>query len=624
MPSPKVFQVPKRASKSPSTKNNASTAPAKAAHLNGHTTAPHLTLLPLGGVGRIGMNAMLLGYGDDLVLLDCGVMFPESDQMGVDVVLPSLAVLARFKARIRAIVITHGHEDHIGALPHVLKVLQVPVYATRFTCALIQHKLREHDMLDAVDLNLIGPGKRLQVGPFDFSFLRVTHSIPDCVSLAIRTPVGNVLFTGDFKIEEGLRDGIVFDAEGFKAFGDEGVLVMMSDSTNAEVPGWSASESSVAIALEKAMAPCTGRILVSQFASNVYRMHAVIEAARKHGRYTALAGRSLGNYIAAANSGSDMPFDPEDFIDLADIDKYDDDEICIICTGSQGEPRAALARMALGTHPSLSVKPGDTLLMSSRQIPGNERKIHAMLNDFARRGAHIIYQRNNRDIHASGHAYADEQLQLLKWVRPRFFYPVHGEYTFLQRHADIAAEMGVEQTIVAENGQIIVATKDGVTAREFIDVQPWYADGAIVGDAETLEIKSRGQLAWNGVIAVSLYLTRDEGLLTAKAKVRPHGVYQAQGQLTEELEQALDRWGASLDPATPKAALEAQLVQAVRRFCKRFTTRKPVVLPFIHSDAAVAQVADPMAAAQGFANPVLAALADVGQRSRKGQRRAQA
>ena len=540
-----------------------------------------LTLLPLGGVGRIGMNAMLLGLGDDLVLLDCGVMFPEADQVGIDVVLPSLAVLGRLKHRIRAIFITHGHEDHIGALPHVLRVLEVPVYATRFTAGLITHKLKEHGLLDKVDLHVIGPGKRIQAGPFDVSFLRVTHSIPDCVSLAIRTPVGNVLFTGDFKIEKGLRDGCRFDEEGFRAFGDEGVLIMMSDSTNAEVPGWSGSESAVAVALEKAMADREGRILVGLFASNIYRMHSIIEVARKHGRYTAMAGRSLHTYVACANSFTNMPFDAEDLIDLKDIDKYDDNEICILCTGSQGEPRSALARAALGTHPDLTIKPNDTILMSSRQIPGNERKIHGMLNDFARRGAHVVYQRNNRDIHASGHAYADEQSQLLRWVRPQFFFPVHGEYTFLQRHAELAREAGIMRTIVAENGTVLEVTPDGVRAREQVDVEPWYGDGSVVGDADTLELKSRGQLAWNGVVAVSVQLGRERGVALAKVRVKPFGLYQAQGQLTEELQQSLERWAATLDIDVPVAAIEGQLVQAVRRFCKRFTARKPIVLPFV-------------------------------------------
>ena len=543
--------------------------------------SPHLTLLPLGGVGRIGMNAMLIGLGKERVLLDCGVMFPEQDYLGADVIIPSLRVLGRLKSQIKAIVITHGHEDHIGALPYVLKVLKVPVYATRFTAGLIQHKLREHGLLDETELHVIKPGMRIDVGPFNFSFLRVTHSIPDCVSLAIRTAVGNVLFTGDFKIEKGLRDGTVFDAEGFQAFGDEGVLLMMSDSTNAEVPGWSGNEADVGVALEKSIATCTGRVLVGLFASNVYRMHSVIDAARKNGRYCVLLGRSLDTYVNNANSFTDMRFDPEDLVDVKDMAKYDDNELCLICTGSQGEPRATLARAAQGTHPKLEIRPTDTLLMSSRQIPGNERKIHAMLNDFARRGAHVIYQRNNRDIHASGHAYADEQQQLLKWVRPKFFFPVHGEYTFLQRHAELAQQCCAAETIVAENGQVLEVSANGVSVRELIDCEPWYADGTVVGDAESLEFKAREKLAWNGAIAVALVLKRHGTLITGQAQVAPSGVYNPEKTLGKELETLVQNWAGGLDPKLAMPAMEAQLVAVVRKYCKRFTTHKPVILPMI-------------------------------------------
>ena len=546
-------------------------------------TPDHLTLLPLGGVGRIGMNAMLLGYGEDRVLLDCGVMFPDEEQFGVDLVLPSLSVLAQYKDSIRAIVITHGHEDHIGALPFVLKVLDdIPVYATRFTAGLIAHKLREHGLTDKVEVRLIGPGKSLKVGPFEFGFLRVTHSIPDCVSLAIRTPVGNIVFTGDFKIEEGLRDGTAFDETGFKAFGDEGVLLMMSDSTNAEVPGWSGSESGVALALSEVMATCEGRVLVGLFASNVYRMHSIIDAARDNGRYVVLMGRSLHTYMDCANSFTAMPFDPGDIIDAKDMGKYDDNELCIICTGSQAEPRAALGRAANGTHPELSITATDTIMLSARQIPGNERRIHAMLNDFARRGAKVLYQRNCRGIHVSGHAYADEQKTLLQWVRPKFFFPVHGEYTFLQRHAEIARDLGVERTVVAENGQVLDVYKDKIEVRELVDVQPWFTDGQIMGSSEALELKSRQRLAYNGTVAVTLLLQHKNDIVTGKAHVQPYGIYQGDGELAGELTIALNRWLSGLDVRLPQAGLEDQLRAAVRRFCRKYTTRKPVVLPFVH------------------------------------------
>lgn len=537
-------------------------------------------LLPLGGVGKMGMNAMLLVCGDDAVLLDCGVQFVDSEIPGIDVCIPSLKALAQYKSRLRAIVITHGHEDHIGALPFILRAFPVPVHANRFTATLIQQRLREHGLEDKVELNIYEPGKRLQIGVFDFGFLRVTHSIPDCVSLAIRTPAGNIVFTGDFKIEKGLRDGTVFDEAGFRAFGDEGVQLLMSDSTNSEVPGWSASEASVAIALDDVIKSCKGRIIVSLFASNLYRMHTVVDLARKHGRYTVLMGRSLERYIDACNAATDMPFDRNDFLPVADMDLYDENELCVICTGSQAEERAALGRIANGTHPDLSLKPSDTVILSSRQIPGNEKRIVGMINDIARRGAHVIYGRTRRDIHASGHAYADEQRAVISWLRPKFFFPVHGEYTFLQRHAEMAAELGAK-TVLAENGQILEMSKEGIRVRDLVDATPYFAEGQVVGDAETLQIKAREKLAFNGVVAVSARVQIQRGTVTAQVRAQPCGIYEGNGELATEIEQSVTRFLHEVDPHTSAEALTPMLIAQVRRVCKRYTTRKPVVLPLL-------------------------------------------
>lgn len=540
-----------------------------------------LQVLPLGGVGRIGMNAMLLGCDDDWLLLDCGAAFPEPELTGVELVLPSLKTLGAFASKIRAIVLTHGHEDHIGALPYVLQQLKVPVYATRFTWGLLQHKLREHGLADAVTLHMISPHARVQIGPFDIGFLRVTHSLPDCVSLAIRTPRGNMVFTGDFKIEKGLRDGIEFDHDGFRAFGDEGVDLLMADSTNAEVPGWSGSETAVGQRLREVFAEIKGRIIVGLFASNIYRVHSIVDAARDCGRYCVLAGRSLERYTTTANGFTDMPFDVEDFIGIKEIGKYDDDELVIICTGSQAEPRAALARIATGSHEHVSIKPTDTVVLSARQIPGNERRIHAMLNDFARRGAHIIYTRTDRAIHASGHAYQDELRQMLQLVRPRVFVPVHGEYTFLQRHAELAAECGVQQTLIIENGQHTEISAHGARVLAERDVEPWYADGLVFGDGESLQLKARQQLGWHGALAVQVLLKRGGGVVTAEAKVQPHGVQSEHGELASDLETVLKRVCGEVNAKMPEAAIEGLVMQTVRKQLKRYTQRKPVILPFV-------------------------------------------
>ncbi len=540
-----------------------------------------LQLLPLGGVGRIGANAMLLGCGDDWLLLDCGVTFPEPELTGVELVLPSMAVLGSFASKIRAIVLTHGHEDHIGAVPYALQVLQVPVYATRFTAGLVQHKLREHGLADQVTLHVVAPKTRVRIGPFDIGFLRVTHSIPDCVSLAIRTPLGNVLFTGDFKIEAGLRDGEVFDEAGFRAFGDEGVDLMMADSTNAEVPGWSGSEAAVGKHLAEVFSGIRGRILVGLFASNIYRLHSIIDAARVNGRYCVLLGKSLERYTTAANAYTSMPFDSEDIIGVKDLHRYDDDEVVIICTGSQAEPRAALSRVANGTHPEVAVKQGDTVVLSARQIPGNERRIHAMLNDFARGGAHVIYTRTDREIHASGHAYQEELRTLLTWVRPRRFIPVHGEYTFLQRHAELAQECGVERTLIIENGQTVTLGTDGMRVSDVRTLSPWYADGLVYGDAESLQLVARQQLGWHGAVAVQLDLDRSDGVVTGRARALPWGVQHEQGELAKEIETTLQRWSSGLNAKMPLSAVEGQIQSVVRKVVKRYSQRKPVVLSFV-------------------------------------------
>ncbi len=546
-----------------------------------------LRLLPVGGLGSIGMNAMLIGYGDDWVLLDCGVMFPDAGEPGMELVLPSIDLLEGFRDRLRAIVITHGHEDHIGAVPYVVERFPVPIHATRFTCGLLRHKLAERGLTDKVELSTVAPGDQLKIGPFEFNFLRVTHSIPDCVSLVIRTPIGNVLFTGDFKIEAGLRDGAVFDEAGFRALGKEGVLLMMSDSTNAEVPGWSRAESVVQIALKERVAECKGRIIVGLFSSNLYRVHSVVEAARAAGRYVAMLGLSMHRYTRVADECTDMPFDRNDFIDIEDIDLYDDDEIVIIATGSQGESRAALSRMARGIHPHVTVREGDTLILSSRMIPGNERVIHRMMGAFSRSGVDVIHQAAHREIHGSGHAYQEELEALLSWVQPRFFVPVHGEPSFLRRHASLARKHGVEQTLVIENGQIAEVDVNGVRVVDEVDCTPWYVDGTLVGDARRFDLKGRVEMAWNGTIGVSaLVWPGTKGRFDGSCQVRARGLFTDDGASVTELEKLAVERLRSFATTVPLDEIERQLAAECRRFFRRSTGHRPIVLAMVHAGSA--------------------------------------
>lgn len=537
-----------------------------------------LLFTPLGGVGVIGMNAMLLGHGEDLVLLDCGVLFADHHQPGVDLVLPSLTLLDRVQSRLRAIVLTHGHEDHIGAVPFVAERYGLPVYGTKFTLELIKSKAPARGA-GKLDLHEIAPGGRLNIGKLSFEPLRVTHSLPDCVSLAIRSPVGNVLFTGDWKRDDGLPDGTRFDIEGFRAFGDEGVLAMLSDSTNAEVPGQTVSEADVAEGLAEAIADCKGRVLIGLFSSNLYRLSAVLAAARANGRKVALAGRSLFRYLDACRAWGGLDLAHDDFIDARHVERYEDHEVVLVCTGSQGEPRAALSRIANGTHPKVTARAGDTLILSSRKIPGNEKAIFALVDAFARKGVRIIHRSDRFQIHASGHAASGELRWLLEAVRPRFFMPVHGVYTFLQRHAEIAREVGAEVPLLMCNGDVVAVDGEGPRKIGEVDPEPWLVDGHQLGTAATLGIHQRVEMSVAGAATVSAVIGR--GPVDVRVSVR--GLYDDGGALVEALREELRPWLTRLvATGVDDETVEQELASYVRRYYRRAIDRRPLVVAHLH------------------------------------------
>ncbi len=534
-----------------------------------------LLLAPLGGVGVIGMNNMLLGLGEDLVLLDCGVMFADDRQPGADLILPSLGLLDRLASRIRAIVLTHGHEDHLGAVPWVATRLGVPVYGTRFTLALLAEKAKGRGNFD-LDLREIGPGKRLRIGGLEFSFLRVTHSIPDCVSLAIRTPVGNLLFTGDWKRDEGLPCGTRFDIEGFRAFGDEGVLLMLSDSTNAEVPGFSRQETEVAAGLAAAMAAAPGRVLIGLFSSNLYRLHAAMTAAKAQGRKVALAGRSLHRYLDACRAWGGLTFPEEIIVDPKHLDRYEDDEVCVLCTGSQGEPRAALFRIADGSHPTVRARKGDTVLLSARKIPGNERAIFAMIDSLSRRGVHVVHRDDPWPIHASGHAAAGELCWLLEAVRPRFFMPVHGVYPFMQKHAEIARGVGAQVSTIATNGDVIeVDPTHGPCKVGEVTGEPWIVDNDRLGTMQSLGVDERVNMAFGGAVAVTGVLQAGR----ASVRLSARGLFTDQGRIVEEIRAELEIWLQTMARnGLADSDLEAELASSAKRAFKRRLDKRTTVM----------------------------------------------
>ena len=402
-----------------------------------------LHIIPMGGVGDMGMNLMLYRYGDDYLMVDCGVRFPDAGSIGVEHLLPNLKTLRNLKGKLRAIVLTHGHEDHIGSLRWVLKELSVPVYGTPFTLGLVESRLREVNLPENPILREITPGDSLNVGPFDLSFFRVTHSIPDCVSVAVGTPEGVVFQTGDFKIDERPLDGEIFDREGFRSLGDRGVRLLLSDSTNASVPGRNLDEAEVAEHLEPAIAEWDGRVIVTLFSSNLYRISSLHKMAKKHGRALGLVGRSLHRYIQIGreHTSLDLP-GPEDLFQLSELNAFDPSRVLILCTGSQAEPMSALFRASKKKHSSFILGEGDRLIFSSREIPGNSFKIGKMINDICRQGVDVVKGHHHK-MHASGHAKADELKEVIELLRPKLFVPVHGEYAFLRDHIRLAEEVGV-------------------------------------------------------------------------------------------------------------------------------------------------------------------------------------
>jgi ribonuclease J len=535
-------------------------------------------LAPLGGVGVIGMNNMLIGYGEDLVLLDCGVLFADERQPGADLVLPSLSLLDRLADRLRAIVLTHGHEDHIGAVPYVASRLKLPVYGTKFTLALLAEKAKGRG-IGTLDLREIAPGAKLTIGKLNFEFLRVTHSIPDCVSLAIRTPIGNVLFTGDWKRDDGLPCGTKFDIEGFRRFGDEGVLAMLSDSTNAEVPGFSRSEADVAEGLRDAISTFSGRVLIGLFASNLYRIHGVIEAARANGRKVALSGRSIFRYLDACRAWGGLRIDESMIIDAKHLDRYEDHEVCVVCTGSQGEPRATLARVAAGTHPYIRARKGDTLMLSARKIPGNDRAIYSMIDGFCRKGVEVIHRDDRWPIHASGHAASGELDWLIEAVRPTFFMPVHGVYPFLLKHAAIAREQGAEVPVMITNGDVIELGPDGPVKVGEFEAEPWLVDNDRAGTAASLGVDQRYDLAWNGTVAVSVDMTTDE----PDVRVSSRGLWTDRGRLLDVLADELTPWLTRMSKqGMSDDALEEETAGYVKRYFRRAVDRRPLVMAHLH------------------------------------------
>ena len=543
-------------------------------------------VIPLGGLGEIGLNMMAVEHDDYCVVVDAGLMFPEDYMRGVDLVIPDFQYLRDRKDRIRAVVLTHGHEDHIGAMPFLLKEFPVPVYGTGFTLALLREKLKEHDLEDRADLRRIRPGDATRLGPFTIGYISVNHSIVDGVGLVIETPEGTLIHSGDFRIDSTPVDDQFTDLVRFAHYGGNGVLAFFSDSTNVEKEGMTMSEREVRKTMMELFQSCTGRIIVASFASNISRIQQVVNLVIESGRKVVFNGRSMITNVAIAREQGFIKMPDEIEIRERDIGSYPDDRIAIITTGSQGEPMSALTRMARGKHKAIRIKRGDTIILSSRFIPGNEKAITSVINSLYRMGAHVVYEKVS-DIHTSGHAKKEELKLMLSLVKPKFFIPVHGEYRHLVKHAELAIEMGIPEArvLVAEDGDVISFEHNQARIEEKIETGRVLVDGKGVGDVGEVVLRDRRRLSGHGVVVILLAVDEDTGEILHGPDIISRGfVFEDQGGFILEdakclVLEVLDE----LDRPSPinLDATKIEILKRLKQFFYSVLERRPMILPLI-------------------------------------------
>ena len=482
-----------------------------------------LRIIPLGGIGEIGKNMTAFEYGDDLIVVDCGSIFPRQDMLGIDLVIPDITYLINNRERVRAYLFTHGHEDHIGAVPYVFTRVPAPVYGTKLTCALIRGKLTEHN-INGIHLNVIKPRDTVQIGAFSVQFMKVSHSIAGAVAMAITCPAGTVIVTGDFKIDYTPIDGEVTDLGSLAAWGNQGVLALMADSTNVERPGYTMSEKKIAETFQGLFKDADGRIIIAMFASNLHRIQQVVDLCMEFKRKICFVGRSMINVTKLAMEIGELKIPQDVFVELGDLECYDDHEIVVLTTGSQGEPMSGLTRMANSEHRRLQIREGDTVIISATPIPGNEIMVARIIDQLYRCGAKVVYNRI-ADVHVSGHACQEELKLIQALVRPKYFIPVHGEYRMLQRHAQIAVQMGMPQdnAIILELGQALELSEDEANITGPIPTGSVMVDGLGVGDVGNVVLRDRKHLSQDGLIIVVVGVSKETGKLVSGPELISRG-----------------------------------------------------------------------------------------------------
>jgi len=552
---------------------------------HGAPGAPAVQIIPLGGLGEFGMNMMLVACGDVALLVDAGVMFPEPELFGVDLVIPDLASLEQFRGKIAALILTHGHEDHIGAVPHVFDRINGPVYGTRLTLALVKPKLEEHGLDPRDRLVAIAPGQRVTVGPFEIEFLRVTHSMPDCVALAIHSPAGIIVHTGDFKIDQTPIDGQAFDLHRFAELGAKGVLALFSDSTNADRRGFSGSERDVVDAFEEVFSSAPGKIVVAAFSSSVYRLQLLAELADQFDRKVAFVGRGMQQTSQIAQELGYLRMPPGTQIRDSDIRDYESSEILCLCTGSQGEPMAALPRIAIDDHKHVRINKDDIVVFSSRVIPGNEKAIRRVMNHIARRGAEVIVD-GEKHVHVSGHGSEEELKLLISLVKPRFFVPIHGEYRQLARHARMASLVCPETTVLmAEDGDVLQFDRDSARIVDRLPAGRVLIDGTRTGEIADEVLRDRKHLAADGLVVPVVAINGQTGALeqTPELITRGLAIDSRHDAVLRDgpdlLAQAIGR--APLEARTDPGLLKEHIRAEVQAMFRKRAGRRPLVLPVV-------------------------------------------
>lgn len=545
-----------------------------------------IKVIPLGGLNEIGKNMIAFEYKEDIIVVDCGLSFPEDEMLGIDLVIPDITYLIKNKDKVRGIVLTHGHEDHIGALPYVLKKLNVPVYGTKLTLGLVENKFKEHKINNIVKTQVVKAGEEVKLGEFRVEFIKTSHSIADAVCLAIHTTLGTIVHTGDFKIDYTPIDDEPIDFHRLAELGQKGVMLLLCDSTNVERPGYTMSERTVGVNFENIFRNAIGRIIVATFSSNVHRVQQIINAANKFNRKVAFSGRSMLNVVNVSKELGYLTIPSDMLIDINDLNKYPENEIVVITTGSQGEPMSALSRMAASDHKKLVIQPGDLVILSATPIPGNEKTVSRVVNQLFQKGANVIYEAL-ADVHVSGHACQEEIKLMHSLIKPQFFIPIHGEYRHLIQHAKLAESLGMdsENIFTIENGEVVEVSKEGAKRAGNVASGNILVDGLGVGDVGNIVLRDRKHLSEDGLMVVVVTMAKESGLLLSGPDIISRGfVYVRESE--DLMDEARSVVRNSLKTCQNNdirewAVLKSAIKDSLREFLYQKTKRSPMILPII-------------------------------------------